>query len=89
VAKGRYKGKTGKRNGLKTFLFFLILALGAASWFLYQQNKKMKGELKTVRREKSQLDDRVRELQSEIKQKEAELAEMKIQAVIKDAGTQK
>jgi len=86
LAKGRYKGKGG---GVKIFFFLIILLLGAATWFLSQQNRKMEGELITLRKEKSELQTRIRDLQSEIKQKDAELAEMKIQAVIKDAGTPK
>lgn len=86
MAKGRYKGKSA---GLKIFLFLLILLLGAAVWFLIQQNKKMEEDLINLRKGKSQLQTRIHDLQSEIKQKDAELAEMKIQAVIKDAVGQK
>ena len=78
----RYKRKKSGHDFIKGFLFLLLLIVGAAAGFLYHSNKQMTGELARLRRETSHL-------RSELKKKEAEIAELKIQAVIKDSSYKK
>ncbi len=79
MASRQYKRKSAGRNFVKTFLFLLLLIVGTAAGFLYHSNQQMKGELTKLRKE-------TKYLRSELKKRDAELAELKIQAVIKDSN---
>lgn len=66
-------------------MFLIILILSVTSIFLLHTNRQMERELKALRRENAALNSKIKELQSQVNQKDMELAELKIQAVIKDS----
>ena len=85
VASRRYKRKTKSWDFTKTLLFILLLAAGTAAGFLYQSNKEIKMESQKLQSEVNRLKSRLDNVREEMRQKEEELAELKIQAVIKDS----
>lgn len=73
------------RSTGKILFFLIILILSGTSIFLLHTNRKLERELHILRRDSSALNSKIKELQTQLHQKDTELAELKIQAVIKDS----
>ena len=89
MAGRRNKRQSNKRDFVKTFLFLLLLLVGTSAGFFYHSNTQTKGEMERLRIEMNRLQQETHKLRAQIKDKDAELAELKIQAVIKDSDSTK
>ena len=68
-----------------SFLLILVLASAGAAGYLYYENMMLKKQLEKKHSRNEVLEKRLSDLKKEMKQKEEDLAEMHIQAVIKDS----
>lgn len=66
-------------------MFLIILLLSVTSIFLLHINRQKERELSALRRETFTMHSKIKDLQSQVNRKDTELAELKIQAVIKDS----
>jgi len=71
---------------VKILVFLLILILGAMTGFLYQDRNQKERQIQGMQQETSRLRKKITHLEKRLEQKQSEIAELKIQAVIKDSG---
>jgi cell division protein FtsB len=88
------KKKTGKRSFLSLFLFLLLLLTGAVAGFLFHLNIELRRDIIVLRKEITDLrknkpgfKDEVKSLKIKNKKLDAEIAELRIQALIKNSDS--